>query len=565
MRSGVFMGVLVACVAWGLSVGCTPNAQPHSLPVTVARNVAQPKSSNKVTLPPVSSPEVPLHVEPPKPLSAPKPPVVLTQLVPVNSKAVGFPGGCVEGDQLVIGASGDILIHGRLQRQAMKHALRFRSLWSGVEDLFAAADMMYLNLEGPAARGVKLGGGYTTDPGFRFDDEVYTSYPQFNYHPHLIEDLCASGVDVVSTANNHSLDRGWRGIDRTIEALNAQNMPYTGTRLAAFKKSTTPPPRHVVVEKKGFRVAWLSCTFSVNGLPDYKDQVLRCYEDRKELLSTITALSKDDTLDAVMVTPHWGLEYTTAIRKKERVLAVDILEAGATAVLGAHPHVLQPWLTHTTRDGRRGLIVYSLGNFISNMSEPARRASAIVYVGLTRDKVSRKVIINGVRYVPTYMYRGKVRTLKAIERGGLSNATSKKGLAFILKVWGNYNLERLSKLPGLITTNPQCDPSWRAPLEFHAHNGGIGGACRVDSDCPEGGTCLTSSAYPQGFCAQSCEDAACPRQARRRARLVCVAQEQGATCLPRCGSKSPCRDGYTCSAQPLNSKGKRAVCVPSAS
>ena len=427
-----------------------------------------------------------------------------------------------------------------------------------------APDMMYLNLEGPAARGVKLGGSYAPDPGFRFDDEVYTSYPQFNYHPHLIEDLRTSGVDVVSTANNHSLDRGWRGVDRTIEALDAQGMPYTGTRPSRFKGDPKPPARHVVLERKGFRVAWLSCTFSVNGLPDYKDQVLRCYEDRQQVLASIQGLAKDKTIDAVMVTPHWGLEYTTALRKRERVLAVEMLEAGATAVLGAHPHVVQPWQTHTTRDGRTGLIVYSLGNFISNMSEPARRASAMVYVGLTRDRATKRVFLNGVRYVPTYMYRGKVRSLRAIERAGTRNPSAKEGLAFLVGVWGNYNLERVSDPLGPLDTSPQCDPKWRAPLEFHPQNGGVGGGCLSADACPEGATCQRSDSHPQGTCERSCEDTACPRQARPLARLACVASPQGARCLPRCGRKSPCRPGYTCATRALHPRGKRAVCVPSA-
>src|SRR5690606_29929564 len=107
------------------------------------------------------------------------------------------------------------------------------SLWKGVKDLLQKADITYANLEGPTASGTNAYGRNVTDPGLRFDNVVYTSYPMFNYHPTLLDDLIASGVDVVSTSNNHSFDRRSLGADRTTDALEQRGIAFTGTRRAA--------------------------------------------------------------------------------------------------------------------------------------------------------------------------------------------------------------------------------------------------------------------------------------------------------------------------------------------
>ena len=145
---------------------------------------------------------------------------------PINPKAIAFGDACQTGDRITIAAVGDVLLHSRLQRQGVKHEDRFRSLWAPVDDLIEGADIAYANLEGPTASGVLEGGELTDDPGFRFDGDVYSTWPRFNYHPYLVEDLEMAGFDVVSTANNHTLDRAGVGVDRTIDALESAGEDY---------------------------------------------------------------------------------------------------------------------------------------------------------------------------------------------------------------------------------------------------------------------------------------------------------------------------------------------------
>jgi len=209
-----------------------------------------------------------------------------------------------------------------------------------------------------------------------------------------------SGFDVVSTANNHSLDRHALGVDRTIEELEKERLPYTGTR----STQNMDQPWHTITQVKGRNIAWLACTFSTNGIPDKKSQVLPCYQNQKELIGLVQALSKDSDIDAVIVTPHWGEEYQHQPQSSQITLGRQLIEAGATAVLGTHPHVVQPWEKYHAKDGREGFIIYSTGNFVSGQAPTPRRVSLMVQLNLTGFN-NQKLKIRGVQFLPLLMQK----------------------------------------------------------------------------------------------------------------------------------------------------------------
>lgn len=303
--------------------------------------------------------------------------------------------------QVTVAAVGDVLLHGPLQRQASVRPEAFQSLWSQVTPLLQQADIAYANLEGPVAAGLTHRGKSLPDPGTRFDNVVYTSYPLFNYPSQLLADLKASGIDVVSTANNHSLDRGAEGVRRTIGALNTVGLPFTGTRLGVDDET----PWFALTEAKGFHVAWLACSFSTNGIPDTQKQVLDCYKDKELVLGIVRALAQQPAVSAVIVTPHWGLEYMEQPQPQERALGRALIDAGATAVLGSHPHVPQAWEKHITPDDREGLIIYSLGNFVSGQFHRLyTRASLLAWLTL-EGLPGQKLRLVGASYVPLEMQR----------------------------------------------------------------------------------------------------------------------------------------------------------------
>lgn len=363
-----------------------------------------------------------------------------------------FARACESGERLTISAVGDVLLHGGLQLQATKNEARFRTLWLGIEDLMQRADLTYANLEGPTAPGTTSSGATVPDPGLVFDKYVYTSYPQFNYHPSLLEDLMKSGVDVVSTANNHALDRRGVGVDRTILELEKQKLPFTGTRRASGEGQW-----HTLTEQGGFRLAWLACTYATNGIPDPKDQVLDCYSDAGIIASTLSTLVATPGVDAVILTPHWGLEYSSNPGATEVKLARKWLDAGATAVIGSHPHVLQPWEKYKTADGRETFAIYSLGNFVSGQSHLPRRSTLLLNLGLTRGN-DGKVFVNGARFIPLCMTKSSagVYQVKAVDRAtGLSDSR-----ALTLSMFDAWNLDDPDEP---LETTPQCDPTWTPP------------------------------------------------------------------------------------------------------
>lgn len=338
-------------------------------------------------------------------------------------------------DKIIVSFVGDVLLHGGLQVQGQQTG--FRSLWEKVEPIFKNADLAYANLEGPVAEDVTCRGRIRRNDtvGGRCKNNgnyVYTSYPLFNYHPSLIPALKRSGIDVVSTANNHSLDRRSLGVDKTIDVLEANNMSYAGTR-----RSDAREKYYTITRAKGITLAWVACTFSTNGMPDNNEQVLDCYKSGRsnsEVLSLVASLHSQ--VDGVVVTPHWGpTEYVHTVHPAQMSLSKDLIEAGATAVIGAHPHVLQPWEVYKATDGREGFIHYSLGNFVSGQTSTAKRASMVLLVGF--QKVGGKVVVDGVRYVPAYMaiYSNTDRRYTPLDRDTRRSSEGQAALDNVLSIF----------------------------------------------------------------------------------------------------------------------------------
>ena len=334
---------------------------------------------------------------------------------PLLAAPLAFDEACLPGDRVTIAAVGDVLLHGPLQDQARTRDGSdgnedYESLWAPVVPLLKKADVTYANFEGAA-------------DGSR----AYTSYPQFNYNPLVIPALQRAGVDVVSTANNHSLDAGGNGVRATRAAMSRYAMPFTGTGDGGEVATTE---WHATTEARGaggttFKLAWLACSFAsnteagaTNGIPDPKKQVLNCGRDRAFVLDTIGKLSK--THDAVIITPHWGVEYEVTASRTQRELAQSFVDAGAKIVFGNHPHVPQPYERMVSRnDAHEAFVVHSIGNFVSNQvqgisSSTATWKTAVMYVGLTK-QTGGKVVVNGARYVPLTMKRTSKRTLVPAE------------------------------------------------------------------------------------------------------------------------------------------------------
>ena len=369
-----------------------------------------------------------------------------------SAEVLKYKQGCSSGDDIRIVGVGDLLMHDRLQIQASQHKLGFKSLWSSLIPIFKEADVAYANFEGTTAEGVIRGGKTQADPGFVFDKAVYSGYPAFNYHRTLVGDIVDSGIDIVSSANNHSFDRESIGVDMTIEEFKKEGLLFTGTKTKAFGSNEK---WYTITETKGRRIAWLACTALLNGNRDKLNQILKCVDQKALVLKTISDLSADPAIDAVIVTPHWGTEYQLQHNAQQTKLGREFIEAGAVAVIGTHPHVVQPWEKHTTKSGREGFIVYSTGNFVAGQSPIEKRTSLMVSISLTA-KPGEKLEIRGVEYVPLLIHRGSIIQSKDMRVALSTNPTSIASTA--VTIWNNnYNQENMMKNTRAESLDAMCD------------------------------------------------------------------------------------------------------------
>lgn len=339
-----------------------------------------------------------------------------TQEKPAPSpKAIAFEKPCADGTRLRVAAVGDVLLHDMFQKWAAAQKEGFYAALDPVADIIRSADIAFANLEGPAAEGVASNGKAVRPPATRYDKSVYRGYPMFNYHPSIVTDLKRAGFDVLTTANNHSLDRHQLGADKTIETIKAAGLAHTGTRHRANMTAPWYAITPVKVGSATFNIGWLGCAYGTNGVPDRANQVLKCYDQRDEVLENIRALAKRADVHAILFTPHWGGEYQHKPDEKQAALAKDVLEAGATAVIGSHPHVMQPVEKYTTKDGRETVIAYSLGNFVSNQIGLPRLSSAILLLALGPDGKG-KLQMASIGWVPLRMQVRNGFRVDAIDR-----------------------------------------------------------------------------------------------------------------------------------------------------
>lgn len=293
---------------------------------------------------------------------------------------------------------GDILVHKMLYQNVNQTTKRFSSIWERTDDLIRKADFSVANLEGPAALGIDKNGRDRGDVGFVYDDDVYSGTNfRFNYHPRILSDLQSSGYDLIGLSNNHSLDRGSLGIDRTLEAAQKINLSMVGIRHSQERNAEL----YSIQKVQGLRLAFLACTESTNGYRDAKDQLLLCYKQEEKVIQIIRELAKRTDVDGVIVMPHWGVEYKNEPNNNQKSYAKKFLEAGALAIVGSHPHVLQPWEKYVTSTGRETVIMYSLGNFVAGQKDISRKTGVVTYLGLGKGSNGKARII-GVGYTPTY-------------------------------------------------------------------------------------------------------------------------------------------------------------------
>jgi poly-gamma-glutamate synthesis protein (capsule biosynthesis protein) len=228
----------------------------------------------------------------------------------------------------------------------------------------------------------------------------YKGYPQFSAPDELLFGLKDMGMDVLVTANNHCVDRGRKGVDRTIDMLDSLGILHTGT----FKEEVDRLNDHpLLIIKDSFRLSLLNYTFSTNGLPVIKPNIVNRIDTaqiRQDLLK-----AKEQKPDITIVFVHWGVEYQSLPNAEQKRLTEFCFKHGAQLVIGAHPHVLQPmeW-----RKEKNQLIAYSLGNFVSGQRKRYTDGGSVLYLELEKIRHtpdSALTTIDSAGYLLEWVYR----------------------------------------------------------------------------------------------------------------------------------------------------------------
>lgn len=291
-----------------------------------------------------------------------------------------------------IRAVGDLMLHQKQLDDAYREdgTYDFDPQYMYAVESLSDADYTMANLETTI-------GLYGTQP--------YSGYPRFNGPESLLETIKEAGVDFLTLANNHILDRYYDGMVVTVNNVEAAGFDFAGA-YRTQEEADTP----VVVEVNGIRIGVLAYTDHTNGMEAFCDPRATLfgvkYLKDADFEADVQKL-RDAGAEVIIAMPHWGTEYVREPDLYVRNYADKMIAAGVDVILGSHPHMVQPieWVTVQTDEGERtALVVWSMGNFVDNMKVQYTDSGIIVDFTIVEDGEGGFDIVN-VGYVPVYCWR----------------------------------------------------------------------------------------------------------------------------------------------------------------
>ena len=273
---------------------------------------------------------------------------------------------------------GDVMLHDAQIRNASEkymnsgktdtnshYSFDFSQYFSDIQEYISEADIAVANME------------------FTLGGPPFSGYPAFSSPDGYAEYMAGCGIDVFLTANNHILDKGPSGAERTIGVYENLQKRY-GTRYTGSACSQAGFKEHnpLVIDITGVRAAFINFTYGTNIHPSAGyPKVNRT--DREQLLLQMQR-AEESGADIVIALPHWGEEYSLTHSGQQLSTAAWLAENGADIIIGSHPHVVQDSTVINVRQGRfagkKVPVIFSLGNAISNMSAPNTQIGLMVMV-----------------------------------------------------------------------------------------------------------------------------------------------------------------------------------------
>ena len=305
-----------------------------------------------------------------------------------------------------IRAVGDLMVH-QTQLDFAKQedgSYDFLPQYARIADVLADADYTIANLETTIGRN---------------DNRAWSGFPCFSTPESLLDTVRDAGIDFLTLANNHIVDRGFAGLQLTVDNVERYGFDYAGANRTPEEKE-----RAVVVEVNGIHIGMLCYTEMTNGMEKIKGNGAAREYGVKYLkdadFDADVRKLRDAGAEVIFALPHWGAEYTQHPIQSVETIAQKLVAAGVDVVIGSHPHMVQPvvWVEAETESGeaRRGLVAYSMGNFISNMSKRHTDYGILLDFSL-KERETGGFDVTDVKVMPTFCWRQPdvIQTLPALD------------------------------------------------------------------------------------------------------------------------------------------------------
>lgn len=309
----------------------------------------------------------------------------------------GRVGATPEPIKIRITAVGDFLMHTPLLTASLDQntgRYDFKDIFKETGEYLSKPDFTMVNLE------TRLAG----------PEKGYSGYPRFNTPSELADNMKELGIDLVATANNHSMDMGREGVIKTLDNLDRAGLHHVGTY-----RSLPERDKPAIFEVKGIRVGVINYTQDTNGIPVPSDADYMVNLIKKELMLKEIERIRENRCDFLIAYMHFGTEYQRHPNEFQKTLARQLFEAGVDVVLGSHPHVIQPleWQkVFWEGKEKQVLVAYSLGNFVSNQRWRYSDSGMILNLDIEKNE-GESAYLAGANYIPvwvqTYRLDGKTK------------------------------------------------------------------------------------------------------------------------------------------------------------
>ena len=300
---------------------------------------------------------------------------------------------------LTLGMVGDALYHTGVYTDGRQYdgSYNYDSQLSEIAPIIEEYDLAYYNQESILG-GKELG---------------LSSYPTFNSPQEVGDAFLKAGFDLVSLANNHTLDKGERAILKSVEYWRGKTEAMTAGSYDSFEDRN----RSHIGEKNGIKYAFFAYTDTTNGLivPSGKEYLVNVFDKEK---AKEDILKVKDEVDIILVSMHWGEEYTHTPTQTQRDEAEYLASLGVHVIIGSHPHVVQP-IEHIGDT----VVIYSLGNFISGQNGTEKKVGLLASLEINKvvEGDKKTITIENVKGDLTYTYHVNYKNFKVIPFYKLTN------------------------------------------------------------------------------------------------------------------------------------------------